>query len=120
MLNRSLKGWIALPLLAASLSACKPENKFMPPPPAEINVGVPLQQQVAPFEVLHVVDQHPHALDRHRVVDRRAHAADRAVALQLHHAALLRPVQEDGIQIRFQKRERDVHARRADRGSLPE
>jgi multidrug efflux system membrane fusion protein len=52
MLSRSLKGWIALPLLAASLSACKPENKFMPPPPAEINVGVPLQQQVAPFEVL--------------------------------------------------------------------
>ena len=52
MLNRSLKGWIALPLLAVSLSACKPENKFMPPPPAEINVGVPLQQQVAPFEVL--------------------------------------------------------------------
>jgi len=52
MLNRSLKGWIALPLLAASLSACKPENKFMPPPPAEISVGVPLQQQVAPFEVL--------------------------------------------------------------------
>ncbi len=52
MLNRSLKGWIALPLLAASLSACKPENKFMPPPPAEISVAPPLQQQVAPFEVL--------------------------------------------------------------------
>ena len=52
MLNRSLKGWVALPLLAVSLSACKPENKFMPPPPADINVGLPLQQQVAPFEVL--------------------------------------------------------------------
>jgi multidrug efflux system membrane fusion protein len=52
MLNRSLKGWIALPLLAVSLSACKPENKFMPPPPAEISVALPLQQQVAPFEVL--------------------------------------------------------------------
>ena len=52
MLNRSLKGWIALPVLAVSLSACKPENKFMPPPPADINVGLPLQQQVAPFEVL--------------------------------------------------------------------
>ncbi len=34
------------------LAACKPENKFMAPPPAEINVGVPLQQEVAPFEVL--------------------------------------------------------------------
>jgi multidrug efflux system membrane fusion protein len=52
MLNRSLQGWIALPLLAVSLSACKPENKFMPPPPAEISVAPPLQQQVAPFEVL--------------------------------------------------------------------
>ncbi|OFX06493.1 MAG: hypothetical protein A3D94_12110 [Alphaproteobacteria bacterium RIFCSPHIGHO2_12_FULL_66_14] len=52
MLNRSLKGWIALPLLAVSLSACKPENKFMPPPPAEISVAPPLQQQVAPFEEL--------------------------------------------------------------------
>src|SRR3990167_1496782 len=52
MLNRSLKGCIALPLLAVSLSACKPENKFMPPPPAEISVGPPLQQQVAPFEEL--------------------------------------------------------------------
>jgi multidrug efflux system membrane fusion protein len=52
MLNRSLKGWIALPLLAVSLSACKPENKFMPPPPAEISVASPLQQQVAPFEEL--------------------------------------------------------------------
>ena len=52
MLNRSLKGWIVLPLLAVSLSACKPENKFMPPPPAEISVAPPLQQQVAPFEVL--------------------------------------------------------------------
>jgi RND family efflux transporter MFP subunit len=52
MLIRSLRGWSALPLLALSLSACKPENKFMPPPPAEVSVGVPLQQQVAPFEVL--------------------------------------------------------------------
>ena len=52
MLNRSLKGWIALPLLAVSLSACKPENKFMPPPPAEISVAPPLQQQVTPFEEL--------------------------------------------------------------------
>lgn len=39
-------------VLAVGLAACKPENKFMPPPPAEINVGVPLQQEVAPFEVL--------------------------------------------------------------------
>ena len=52
MLNRCLKGWVALPLMAVSLSACKPENKFVPPPPPEINVGVPLQQQVTPYEEL--------------------------------------------------------------------
>lgn len=38
--------------LAAALTACKPENKFMPPPPPEISVGVPLQQQVMPYEEL--------------------------------------------------------------------
>jgi membrane fusion protein, multidrug efflux system len=49
MANRSL---ILLPLLAAALAGCKPENKFQPPPPAEISVAVPLQQQVQPYEVL--------------------------------------------------------------------
>ncbi|MBX9945400.1 MAG: efflux RND transporter periplasmic adaptor subunit [Reyranella sp.] len=52
MLNRSLRAWIALPVLAAALSACKPENKFMPPPPPEISVAPPLQQQVTPYEEL--------------------------------------------------------------------
>src|SRR5688500_5276569 len=33
-------------------------------------------------EVRHEVDQRLHALDRHRVVDRGAHAAQRAMALQ--------------------------------------
>src|SRR5260370_38461879 len=49
MVHRSL---ILLPLLAASLAGCKPENKFQPPPPAEVSVAVPLQQQVQPYEVL--------------------------------------------------------------------
>jgi membrane fusion protein, multidrug efflux system len=49
MFNRSL---ILLPLLAAALAGCKPENKFQPPPPAEISVAVPLQQHVQPYEVL--------------------------------------------------------------------
>ena len=52
MLNRSLRGLATLALLAVSLSACKPDNKFVPPPPAEISVAPPLQEQVAPFEVL--------------------------------------------------------------------
>jgi multidrug efflux system membrane fusion protein len=49
MWNRSL---ILLPLLAAALAGCKPENKFQPPPPPEISVGTPLQQQVTPYEEL--------------------------------------------------------------------
>jgi len=48
-MNRSL---ILLPLLAAALAGCKPENKFQPPPPPEISVAVPLKQDVAPFEEL--------------------------------------------------------------------
>ncbi len=34
------------------LAGCKPENKFQPPPPPEISVGTPLQQQVTPYEEL--------------------------------------------------------------------
>lgn len=50
--NRIFWGVAAVPALAVALSGCKPENKFQPPPPAEINVGVPVKQEVAPFEVL--------------------------------------------------------------------
>ena len=35
---------ILLPLLAAFLAGCKPDNKFQPPPPPEISVAVPLKQ----------------------------------------------------------------------------
>lgn len=48
-MNRSL---ILLPLLAAFLASCKPENKFQPPPPPEISVALPLQQTVTPYEEL--------------------------------------------------------------------
>ena len=48
MLYRSL----ILLLVAAALVGCKPENKFQPPPPPDISVAVPLQQQVQPYEVL--------------------------------------------------------------------
>lgn len=48
-MNRSL---ILLPLLAACLAGCKPENKFQPPPPPEISVAVPLKQDVVPYEEL--------------------------------------------------------------------
>ena len=42
---------ILLALLATGLAACKPENKFQPPPPPEITIALPLQQQVVPYEV---------------------------------------------------------------------
>src|SRR5256885_10933960 len=62
------------------------------------------------FEFLHVFDQPLHALQRHCVVDRRAHSADRAVPLQLDHAALGRPLQEQFIQGRILQGERHIHA----------
>jgi multidrug efflux system membrane fusion protein len=40
---------IGLSLLAATLAGCKPENKFVAPPPAEIAVASPLKQSVLPF-----------------------------------------------------------------------
>ena len=43
------KGLIVIPLLAAPLVGCKPENKFVPPPPPEISVATPLQQTCRPF-----------------------------------------------------------------------
>jgi RND family efflux transporter MFP subunit len=51
MPHRSL---ILLPFLiaAAVLAGCKSDNKFQPPPPPEIRVALPLQQDVAPYEVL--------------------------------------------------------------------
>jgi multidrug efflux system membrane fusion protein len=48
----SYRSLILLPLVAAALVGCKPENKFEPPPPPEISVARPLQQQVQPYEVL--------------------------------------------------------------------
>jgi RND family efflux transporter MFP subunit len=42
-------GLFVLLVLAAPLAACKPENKFIAPPPAEIVVAPPLQQTITPF-----------------------------------------------------------------------
>jgi membrane fusion protein, multidrug efflux system len=47
-----IRSLILLPLLVAFLAGCKPENKFQPPPPPEISVAVPLQQNVTPYEEL--------------------------------------------------------------------
>src|SRR5258708_11286107 len=63
------------------------------------------------LELLHVLHQPPHALDRHGVVDRRAHAADSAVAFDLDHAARFRAFEELAVELRIRQGERDVHAR---------
>jgi multidrug efflux system membrane fusion protein len=47
-----IRSLILLPLLVAFLAGCKPENKFQPPPPPEISVALPLQQNVTPYEEL--------------------------------------------------------------------
>jgi multidrug efflux system membrane fusion protein len=45
------KGLIVIPLLAAPLVGCKPENKFIPPPPPQISVATPLKESVVPYTV---------------------------------------------------------------------
>jgi membrane fusion protein, multidrug efflux system len=45
------KGLVVIPLLAAPLVGCKPENKFIPLPPPQVSVATPLQQQVVPYTV---------------------------------------------------------------------
>ena len=49
---RALAPIVAAMALTTLLVGCKQENKFQPPPPAEVSVGVPVKQDVAPFEVL--------------------------------------------------------------------
>lgn len=48
-ISRRDAGLIVLLLSAAALAGCKPENRFVAPPPAEVNVALPLQQNVRPF-----------------------------------------------------------------------
>jgi RND family efflux transporter MFP subunit len=52
MSRRAGAGLIAIALIAVSLAACKPENKLVAPPPAEISVAPPLQQSLVPFTEL--------------------------------------------------------------------
>jgi RND family efflux transporter MFP subunit len=49
---RTLAPVLAVIAFSGLVAGCKQENKFQPPPPAEVNVGVPVKQEVAPFEVL--------------------------------------------------------------------
>ena len=50
MLSRCRKtGLIVLLLSATALAGCKPENQFVAPPPAEVSVAPPVQQNVQPF-----------------------------------------------------------------------
>lgn len=49
MLIRRAASLSVLSLLAMALGGCKPENKFVAPPPSEVSVAKPLQQNVRPF-----------------------------------------------------------------------
>jgi multidrug efflux system membrane fusion protein len=48
-ISRRDAGLMVLLLAAVALAACKPENQFVAPPPAEVNVAPPVQQNVQPF-----------------------------------------------------------------------
>src|SRR5690606_21557058 len=73
---------------------------------------------MAALEVLHVVDQRLHALHRHRVVDRGAHAAGDAVSLEADQPGLARLREEGLVQRRVVQEERDVHPRTRGRVDL--
>jgi RND family efflux transporter MFP subunit len=49
MARTGLAQYFALALLVAAPAGCKPENKFVAPPPPEISVATPLQQTFTPF-----------------------------------------------------------------------
>ena len=48
MAGRASAGLIVVFLLV-SLAGCKPENKFVAPPPPDISVALPLKQSLVPF-----------------------------------------------------------------------
>src|SRR3569623_264712 len=82
-------------------------------PRAEMALSVRILRgsAMAFLEFAHAVDQRTHAFDRHGVVDRRAHAADRAVAFQLDQAAFLGSLEEGLVERGVLERERHVHQR---------
>src|SRR5689334_20989250 len=63
------------------------------------------------FKIFEICDQCLDALDRHRVVNRGAHAANSAVSLELNHAVLLCTPQERLVERRVAELERNIHAR---------
>src|SRR5947209_4622262 len=103
---------------AASTARC-PRCTFMSPPvfpSKELGDEIAVERRLkrSPplrLELPHVLDQPLHPLDRHGVVDRRSHAADGAVAFELHHAARFRPFQEFAVELGVRECERDIHAR---------
>src|SRR5688572_28016569 len=62
-------------------------------------------------KLFHEGDQRLDALDRHGVVDRRAHAADGAMALQLREPARLGFGEEPGVELVVAQAKGHVHAR---------
>ena len=75
---------------------------------ASRDVGLP----VLPLELLHEVDQRVDAFLGERVVDRRAHAADRTMALEAVEAGRRRFLHERVLELFARQPEGDVHPRR--------
>src|SRR5690606_38294583 len=66
---------------------------------------------VAPLEITHEIGQCLHAFHRHGVVDRRAHAAEHAMALERDQPGLAGLVEERRVQRIVVQEEWHVHAR---------
>jgi RND family efflux transporter MFP subunit len=49
MARSGVRSLILVVGLACSVAACKPDNKFVAPPPPEVSVAPPLQQKVVPY-----------------------------------------------------------------------
>lgn len=49
MTRSGVRSLILVVGLACSVAACKPDNKFVAPPPPEVSVAPPLQQKVVPY-----------------------------------------------------------------------
>src|SRR5690606_26344571 len=68
-----------------------------------------LRSAMTVLELAHVIDQCLRAFDRHRVVERGAHAAEHAMALEADQAGFARAVEEHAIERGIGQEEWNIH-----------
>src|SRR5579862_4372101 len=73
--------------------------------------GAVFDSAMRALELAHPVDERRDAFDRHRVVDRRAHAADSAMTFEVRQSALGRTREKRLVQAIVGEEEGYVHAR---------